>query len=85
MSQPALDPYAWVRRVGTLASIPMILVGGPTLGFLVGRFLDRRFGWDPWGVMGGVLIGLIASIVETVRLIQQVQGTPNDDSKRTDA
>jgi len=51
----------------------MILVGGPTIGFLIGRFLDRRLSSDPWCVAIAVFIGLIASVVETVHLIQVAQ------------
>lgn len=50
------------------------------LGFFIGRFCDRQFSSDPWGVAIAVLVGLIAGIVETVRLIQIAQQT-NDSSR----
>ncbi|MBI3317967.1 MAG: AtpZ/AtpI family protein [Candidatus Omnitrophica bacterium] len=72
----------WVK-IGVFTSIPMVLAGGPTLGFLIGRFLDRRFSSDPWGVFFFVLAGLVAGVVETIRLIQRAQenksSSKNDD------
>lgn len=26
-------------------------------GLLIGYFLDREFGWDPWGMVSGLVIG----------------------------
>ena len=78
MKNPAADRkkqdlIRLVRQAGILTSIPMVLVGGPTLGFLIGRFLDRRFSSDPWGVFGAVIVGMVAGLAETVRLIQKSQ------------
>ena len=56
-----------------LASIPTVLVGGPTIGFIVGRFLDRRLNSDPWGVAVSVLVGFAAGAAQTVRLIHHAQ------------
>lgn len=82
MKEPATDLTRLARQVGIFTAIPMILVGGPTLGFVVGQFLDRRFGSDPWGVAVAVLAGLFASGIETVRLIRYVQRKPNSSEHR---
>ena len=62
-----------IRQAGAYIGIPMILAGGPTLGFLIGRYLDSRFSIDPWGVTGAVLVGLVGSIAQVIRLIRYVQ------------
>jgi F0F1-type ATP synthase assembly protein I len=41
---------------------PLLALGGSLAawlagGALAGRWLDSRFGWSPWGVLGGMLIG----------------------------
>ena len=78
--KPGLTEIA--RQAGIYTAIPMVLAAGPTLGFLAGRFLDRRLSTDPWFLILGVLTGLIAGMVETVRLIEVAQQPPKDDSDR---
>jgi F0F1-type ATP synthase assembly protein I len=65
------------RQVGIYTSIPMVLLGGPLAGFLIGRFLDRRFDSDPWAVTLAVGIGFVAGLVQTVRLIRYAQMDSN--------
>ena len=82
MKNPPTDLTRLVRQVGILTAIPMVLVCGPLLGFLFGRFFDRRFGSDPWGMTASVVAGLIAGIVESVMLIRYAQGIL-DGSRRS--
>ena len=70
------------RQVGIYTSIPMVMVGGPVLGFLVGRFLDQRFGSDPWGVAVAVLVGIVAGGIQTIKLIGYAQ-QGSDTTKRS--
>lgn len=82
ISRKRPDPLKIARQAGIYTAIPMVLAAGPTLGFLAGRFLDRRFSTDPWFLILGILAGLIAGMVETVRLIEFAQPSPKDDSDR---
>lgn len=67
------DLVRLVRQTGIYLSIPMILAGGPTLGFFIGRFFDHRFSTDPWGVTIAVALGLVAGVYQTIRLIRYAQ------------
>lgn len=69
------DLVRLARQAGIYMAIPMILAGGPTLGFLIGRYLDRRFSTDPWGVTAAVVLGLLGGIAEAIRLIRYAQRT----------
>lgn len=60
--------------------IPMLLVAGPLVGFFVGRFLDRTLQTAPWGLIGAILLGLAASIRETIRTIRQAIRDANHDT-----
>lgn len=62
-----------IRQAGVYVTIPMILAGGPTLGFFAGRWVDLRFSSDPWGVAISVALGLVAAIYQTIRLIRYAQ------------
>ncbi|PIQ82752.1 MAG: hypothetical protein COV76_01940 [Candidatus Omnitrophica bacterium CG11_big_fil_rev_8_21_14_0_20_64_10] len=73
MSSSQKDLFRLARQAGIYTSIPLLLGGGPLLGFIAGRALDSRIGTEPWGVAVGVLIGLVAGGVEAVRLIQYAQ------------
>jgi ATP synthase protein I len=35
---------------------------GVGLGVLVGTWLDRKYGWSPWGVTVGAMLGLAAGM-----------------------
>lgn len=70
-----------VRQGGLYTSIPMVLLGGPVAGFLIGRFLDQRLDSDPWGVALAVGIGFIAGSVQTIRIIQRAQRESNHSER----
>jgi F0F1-type ATP synthase assembly protein I len=44
-----------------LASGLQILVG-VGLGLLVGQWLDKRYGWSPWGTTVGAMLGVSAGL-----------------------
>jgi hypothetical protein len=50
-----------------LASVSLEMVAPMAIGWL----LDRTFGWQPWGVIGGALFGMIGGIVHLVLLAQK--------------
>jgi len=43
--------------LGFYLGVGLELAVGVTLGYVVGHWLDKRFGWDPWGVVVGAGIG----------------------------
>lgn len=54
---------SWVR----LSSIGVELVGA-VVGFtLVGYWVDRRWGTDPWGLLAGIGLGLIGGMYNLIR------------------
>jgi len=58
------------RQVGILTAIPFVLLSGAGIGYLIGSWLDRRFGTDPALVIVFLLLGFVAGGRETYRLIQ---------------
>lgn len=51
---PQNDDQNWGKYVG----IGLQILVGVALGYFVGTWLDRRYGWEPWGVMVGSMLGL---------------------------
>jgi hypothetical protein len=53
----------WVRHSGVGLEL-----AGATAGLaLVGYWIDGRFGTQPWGILGGVVIGLVGGLYNLVR------------------
>ncbi len=61
----------WIQQAGLLTAIPMVLFVGPALGYWLGTALDRRWLFAPWGMVGGIVLGIAASLRVTIQLIRQ--------------
>ena len=56
-------PAGWIRYSGIGVEL-----AGVTAGLaLVGYWIDGRFGTSPWGILGGVVIGLVGGLYNLVR------------------
>jgi ATP synthase protein I len=40
---------------------------GTALGYFVGSWLDRRYGWGPWGTLVGAMLGLASGMYLMIR------------------
>ena len=63
--------YRYIRQVGLLTTIPVMLLSGPLIGFLVGNYIDKRFGTAPWFMILFVCLGFVASIRQTIAIIKK--------------
>ena len=53
----------WVRYSGVGLELAGAIAG---LAF-VGYWIDRRFGTQPWGILGGVVLGMVGGLFNLVR------------------
>jgi F0F1-type ATP synthase assembly protein I len=53
----------WVRH----SSVGLELAGATAGLALVGYWIDGRFGTQPWGILGGVIVGLVGGLYNLVR------------------
>jgi F0F1-type ATP synthase assembly protein I len=67
---------SWVRYSGVGLEL-----AGATAGLaFVGYWIDRRFGTQPWGILGGVAIGLVGGLYNLVReSLQAVREAKTED------
>jgi F0F1-type ATP synthase assembly protein I len=65
-----------------LLAIPSLLVAAPLVGFLLGRWLDRRFATEPKLTILGVLLGFVAAGRETYLILRRVQEMEERDKRR---
>ena len=70
------------RSAGMLLAIPSLLVAAPLVGFLLGRWLDRRFATEPKLTILGVILGFIAAGRETFVILRRVQEMEERDKRR---
>lgn len=47
---------------GNYLSYGLSIAIGVGLGVLVGGWLDKRYGWTPWGLVGGGMLGLASGM-----------------------
>lgn len=64
--------YSQVKQLGILTTIPIILLAGPAVGFLMGGWIDRKFHIYPWVTIIFVFLGFAASARELARLLKDV-------------
>jgi len=57
------------RDIGTYTIIPMMMVAGPLVGYLLGRGVENMFGGKPWPAVGGMLLGLVAAFRQIFLLL----------------
>jgi len=65
------DAYLLIRQIGILTSVPFILVLGPVIGYFIGNWIDNKFDIHPYATFIMVVLGFVASIKETVRIIKE--------------
>ena len=78
MDDPSEDPYVWLKRVGTLVTIPMMLAVSPMVGGAIGWAADRLFGTRPLFTLVFLLIGFVSGIRETWSLIRKASSEEED-------
>ena len=70
---------SWLKQAGLLTAIPFVLLVGPALGYYLGTALDHRWPFAPWGMAGGVMLGMGASARVTAQLIKEAQDLDRDE------
>ncbi|HRI53277.1 MAG TPA: AtpZ/AtpI family protein [Pseudomonadota bacterium] len=65
--QPGGSASGWVQA-SRFSYVGIFFGVAVFLGFLFGRWLDRKFGTDPWLMLVGVLFGIASGFKELYRL-----------------
>ena len=73
-----VDQGKSVRDIGSYTLIPMMMVFGPVIGYLVGHWVENRFGGSPWVGVGGALFGLAAAVRQIVIMLSQKNGSAKE-------
>ena len=68
----------FVRQIGLVTTIPMIFAAGPLVGYVIGSWLDGRFGTDPWGKVVISLLGFAAGLKQVIEIIRRAEKEEKD-------
>ena len=71
-------------QISLLAAVPAILVAAPLIGLFAGKWLDSKFGTDPYLMIGGLVLGFIAAAREIMNLVRKAQSFESDEKKEKD-
>jgi hypothetical protein len=66
--------YRLIRIAGILSYIPLILVTGPFVGYMIGEYLEKKMGFSSYLPLVLAALGFISSVIEMVRILKQVLG-----------
>lgn len=71
-----------LRQASLAMSIPMLLLAGPVVGFLLAGLAARWVGWPPRPLQAlGVVLGLVAAGRETLRIVRRIQSMDRENQQ----
>lgn len=71
---------SYLRWSGKALEIPLSVI----VGLFLGIYLEKRFGFAPWGTWGGLFFGCAAAVRAMYRLIKVYQRENPDDDEEED-
>ena len=66
------NDHKWIRGVGFASSVGFLLVTATVIGWLFGRWLDKKLGTDPWLMLTFTLIGVAAGFYEMFKIVIRI-------------
>lgn len=78
-SRPDKKPSRYLKQTGLLGTIPAIMLVAPLLGFFGGRWVDEKFGTEPYLMILGIFLGVGSAGIETYNLIKKATALGNED------
>ncbi|MBM4130088.1 AtpZ/AtpI family protein [bacterium] len=64
------------REIGIYTIIPMMMIVGPAIGYLLGLGAERVFGGKPWPSLAGMLWGMLAAFRQVYLILKERGGKP---------
>lgn len=62
-----------LRQFSLLAAVPALLIAGPAVGFFIGQWADKKFGYESMFTIIGIILGFGAAGQEIYRLVKKAQ------------
>ena len=68
----------WIRSLGDISSIGMLILISTAIGLGIGVWLDRKLGTTPWLAFVLTVVGLAAGLYESIRMLIRVTRDGDD-------
>ena len=65
-----------------LLAVPAILIAAPGVGFFGGRWLDDRFGTEPYLMIAGLVLGFAAAAREIYNLVKKAEQLEKEEDQQ---
>jgi len=85
--EPASETDSWqkgVRESSSLLGLGIQLAGSMLIYVLAGYFLDRWLDTDPWLLLTGSVVGMIAFLFQIVRVTRRLSTPPTEETVPSD-
>jgi ATP synthase protein I len=60
-----------LRRLSELASLGLVLPSSIAVGLLIGYFLDRWLGTEPWLLLSFTVLGIVSGLLSLFRALKK--------------
>ena len=73
-----------LRKVGPYLNIGGVIAGCLLIGVLGGHWLDKKYGTEPWFLLGGSLLGITSGFYHFFKIVLNIgksAGHNGDDNK----
>ncbi len=68
----------WIRGLGEISSIGMLILISTAIGLGIGVWLDRKLHTTPWLTFVLTMVGLAAGLYESIRMLIRVTRDGDD-------
>ena len=76
----------WLKELVSLSSLGLTLAIATMMGFGLGVYVDRKFHTNPWGSLGGLLLGLASGFYTLVKeSLKGMRKAEREDERAKDA
>jgi ATP synthase protein I len=79
-NSPAAARSSAVQSYGEVATLGLSFMFSLVIGVGLGWWLDNKFGWNPYGVLGGLAIGLAAGVRSAYVILKPAISRPASSS-----
>lgn len=69
--KPGAETGRRAREIGIYTIIPMMMIVGPAIGYLLGLGAERVFGGKPWPSLAGMLWGMLAAFRQVYLILKE--------------
>lgn len=79
---PKDKPSRDLRQVSLLAVVPALLIAGPAVGFLIGRWADDKFETEPLLLIVGIILGFASAGREIYKLAKKAEAFDKENENK---